>query len=32
MDAEVLKAMQAPIKEKYQETPEAALITLKAEG
>ena len=32
MDAEGLKAMQAPIKEKYQETPEAALITLKAEG
>ena len=32
MDAEVLKATQAPIKEKYRETPEAALITLKAEG
>ncbi len=32
MDTEGLKAMQAPIKEKYRETPEAALITLKAEG
>ena len=32
MDAERLKAMPAPSKEKYQETPDAALITLKAEG
>jgi uncharacterized OsmC-like protein len=32
MDAEALKAMQAPIKERYRETPDAALITLKAEG
>jgi uncharacterized OsmC-like protein len=32
MDADALKAMQAPIKERYRETPDAALITLKAEG
>jgi uncharacterized OsmC-like protein len=32
MDADALKAMQAPIKERYREAPEAALITLKAEG
>ncbi len=32
MDAESLKAMQAPLKEKYQDAPETALITLKAEG
>ena len=32
MDAEALKALQAPIKERYRETPDAALITLKAEG
>jgi uncharacterized OsmC-like protein len=32
MDAEVLKSLQAPIKDRYRETPDAALITLKAEG
>ncbi len=32
MDAAALKAMQAPIKEKYREAPDAAVITLKARG
>ncbi|WP_088343563.1 MULTISPECIES: OsmC family protein [Rhodomicrobium] len=32
MDADALKSLQAPIKERYRETPEAAVITLKAEG
>jgi uncharacterized OsmC-like protein len=32
MDAEQLKAMQAPLKDKYRETPGAAVVTLKAEG
>lgn len=32
MDAETLKALQAPIKERYRSTPDAAIITLKAEG
>ncbi len=32
MDAAALRAMQAPIKERYKSTPEAALITLKAKG
>jgi uncharacterized OsmC-like protein len=32
MDAEKLKAKQAPLKQKYREHPEAALITLRAEG
>jgi uncharacterized OsmC-like protein len=32
MDANELKAMQAPIKERYREDPNAAVITLKAEG
>ena len=32
MDAAELKATQAPIKAKYREDPEAAVITLKAEG
>jgi uncharacterized OsmC-like protein len=32
MDAEALRALQAPLKERYREEPEAALITLKAEG
>ncbi len=32
MRAEELKALQAPIKERYRETPGAAVITLKAEG
>jgi uncharacterized OsmC-like protein len=32
MDAEALKALQAPIKEQYKDTPEAALITLVSES
>jgi uncharacterized OsmC-like protein len=32
MKGEELKAMQAPFKARYRDTPEAALITLKAEG
>jgi uncharacterized OsmC-like protein len=32
MDAAALRAMQAPIKDKYKSAPEAALITLKARG
>jgi len=32
MDAQALRAMQAPIKERYREAPEAALITLRAKG
>jgi uncharacterized OsmC-like protein len=32
MDADTLKATQAPIKQRYRDEPEAAVITLKAEG
>jgi uncharacterized OsmC-like protein len=32
MDAAALKSLQAPLKDKYRETPAAAVITLKAEG
>jgi len=32
MDANELRTMQAPIKERYKSTPDAALITLKAKG
>lgn len=32
MDANSLRALQAPIKEKYRGTPDAALVTLRAEG
>jgi uncharacterized OsmC-like protein len=32
MKADELKAIQAPLKERYREAPEAALITLRAEG
>jgi uncharacterized OsmC-like protein len=32
MDAETLKATQAPIKQRYRDEPQAAVITLKAEG
>ena len=32
MDSEQLRALQAPIKERYREEPEAALVTLAAEG
>src|SRR5712672_2811453 len=32
MNTEELKSLQAPLKDKYRTQPEAALITLKAEG
>jgi uncharacterized OsmC-like protein len=32
MDAETLKAVQAPLKQRYRDNPNAAVITLKAEG
>ena len=32
MNSEQLKNIQAPLKEKYREQPETAIITLKAEG
>jgi uncharacterized OsmC-like protein len=32
MDATDLRALQAPLKESYQQNPEAALVTLKARG
>src|ERR1051326_3539803 len=32
MDATSLREMQAPLKAKYRENPEAAFVTLKAEG
>jgi len=32
MDTEQLKELQAPLKAKYRETPDAAVITLKADG
>jgi uncharacterized OsmC-like protein len=32
MDAAALRAMQAPIKERYKSAPEAALVTLRAKG
>ncbi|HXF53350.1 MAG TPA: OsmC family protein [Hyphomicrobiaceae bacterium] len=32
MDANKLKALQAPLKDKYREKPDAAVITLRAEG
>ena len=32
MQAEELRALQAPLKDRYRETPEAALITLRAQG
>jgi uncharacterized OsmC-like protein len=32
MDAQALRAMQAPIKDRYKADPEAAVITLKAKG
>ena len=32
MDAAELRAMQAPIKERYKQDPSAAVITLKAKG
>src|SRR5947207_13252864 len=32
MNSQELKALQAPLKEKYRQHPESAIITLKAEG
>src|SRR5688500_12308784 len=32
MDAERLRTLQAPLKEKYREEPGAAMVTLKAQG
>ena len=32
MDANELKALQTPIKERYREAPKSAVVTLKAEG
>ena len=32
MDAESLRALQAPLKDKYREAPDAALVTLRANG
>ena len=32
MNATELKNLQAPLKDKYRESPESAIITLKAEG
>ena len=32
MNAESLRAVQAPIKERYRESPDSAIVTLKAEG
>jgi uncharacterized OsmC-like protein len=32
MDAESLKALQAPLKQQYRDEPDSAVITLKAEG
>jgi uncharacterized OsmC-like protein len=32
MDANTLKNLQAPLKERYREAPESAVVTLKAEG
>ena len=32
MEADTLRALQTPLKERYREEPEAALITLRAKG
>jgi uncharacterized OsmC-like protein len=32
MDANALRALQAPLKDRYKQTPTAAVVTLKAEG
>src|ERR1700712_3081386 len=32
MDRDALRAVQAPLKERYEEEPDAARVTLKAEG
>jgi len=32
MDADALRALQAPLKQRYRDTPDAAVVTLKAKG
>jgi hypothetical protein len=32
MNAEELKALQAPIKDRYRKEPQAAVVTLRAQG
>ena len=32
MDANALRALQAPLKERYKQDPDAAVVTLKAQG
>jgi uncharacterized OsmC-like protein len=32
MDADALRTLQAPLKQRYRETPDAAVVTLKAKG
>jgi uncharacterized OsmC-like protein len=32
MDANALKALQAPLKDRYRQSPESAIVTLKAQG
>ena len=32
MNADQLRYLQAPLKERYRQTPEAALVTLRAQG
>ena len=32
MNAEELRSLQAPVKERYRQQPETALVTLRAEG
>ena len=32
MNSDQLKALQAPLKDKYRQQPDAALITLRAQG
>ena len=32
MDADTLRALQAPLKQQYRDEPDAAVITLTAEG
>jgi hypothetical protein len=32
MNAETLRSLQAPLKEKYRQEPNTALVTLRAEG
>lgn len=32
MDADALKALQAPLKDKYRQEPETAVVTLRSEG